>query len=139
MKYLIIVIFIASNTLFAQNKEEKAILNILDTQQNAWNEGSLEKFMDGYWKSDSLKFIGKNGIQYGWQKTLDNYKKSYPTPEKMGKLSFTILYTETLSPSCVYVIGKWHLQRVEGNLEGHYTLIWKKINGKWVIVADHSS
>ena len=108
-------------------------------QELAWNRGDLEAFMEGYWRSDSLRFIGSSGLTYGWQQTLDNYKKGYPDTDAMGKLKFTILSVEQLSKRSAFVIGKWHLTRKAGDLSGHYTLLWKKIKGKWVIVADHSS
>lgn len=115
------------------------ILNILDQQTKAWNRGDLNSFMIGYWNNDSLKFIGKNGIKYGWQTTLDNYKKSYSDTIQMGKLNFKIISLEVLSKESAFVIGKWHLKRSIGDLSGHYTLLFKRINEKWVIVADHSS
>ena len=123
----------------AQNAAERSIRNIMAAQELAWNRGDLEAFMDGYWRSDSLRFIGSSGLTYGWQQTLDNYKKGYPDTDAMGKLKFTILSVESLSRHNAYVIGKWHLARKAGDLSGHYTLLWKKIKGKWVIVADHSS
>jgi ketosteroid isomerase-like protein len=139
---LILIFFLAGvSGLYGQKagKVERAILEVLDRQEAAWNRGDLETFMDGYWRSDSLKFIGRNGLTYGWQPTLDNYKKGYPSPEAMGKLTFTILSVEPLSGKSAFVIGKWHLQRKEDAPAGHFTLLWKKIGGKWVIVADHSS
>ncbi len=108
-------------------------------QEKAWNAGQLEAFMDGYWKSDSLKFIGSRGLTYGWQATLDNYKKGYPSREAMGRLTFTIISVEVIGKKDAFVIGKWHLKRTKDDLSGHYTLFWKKIKGRWVIVADHSS
>lgn len=111
----------------------------MDEQEASWNNADLHGFMKHYWKSDSLKFIGKRGINYGWQNTLDNYKKSYPTAEEMGKLKFHNLSTEILDDSSAFVIGKWKLQRTSDTLSGHYSLLWKKLNGNWVIVADHSS
>ncbi len=108
-------------------------------QVEAWNAGDLEGFMKHYWKSDSLKFIGKSGLKMGWQTTLDNYKSSYPDLDAMGTLSFDILEVEILGNSNAFVIGKWRLDRSEDVLQGHYTLLWKKIDGAWVIVADHSS
>jgi ketosteroid isomerase-like protein len=122
----------------SHNKEELAIRTILQTQTQAWNNGSLEKFMSGYWQSDSLKFIGKNGITYGWQATLDNYKKSYPDKAAMGILTFEIITVE-ISGKTAFVIGKWKLTRQHDEPKGYYTLFWKKIKGKWQIVADHSS
>lgn len=125
--------------LTAQNADEKSIRAIMADQELAWNRGDLEGFMAGYWKSDSLKFIGSRGLTYGWQQTLDNYKRGYPDTDAMGKLKFTIISVEKLSGKSAYVIGKWHLARKAGDLSGHYTLLWKKLKGRWVIVADHSS
>ena len=124
---------------FAQTKDEMTIRTILQTQETNWNNGALESFMEGYWKNDSLMFIGKSGITYGWQKTLDNYKNGYPDMAAMGKLHFTLLQLKPLSPDFYFVVGKWYLQRSIGDLHGHFTLLFKKINGKWFIVADHSS
>lgn len=137
---LIIALF-CTFSLTAQrvSKAETAIRKVMAEQEIAWNKGDLEAFMAGYWASDSLRFIGSRGLTYGWAQTLANYKKGYPDKEAMGKLSFTILSVEQLSKKSAFVIGKWHLQRTKDELGGHYTLLWKKINGKWVIVADHSS
>lgn len=129
-------------SLFAQAPKEKdkaAILAIMDRQEKCWNNGDLECFMNGYWESEDLKFIGKNGITYGWQATLDRYRKGYPDKAAMGKLTFTILHTDAISKKSVMVVGKWHLQRADDAPEGHFSLIWRKIDGEWVIVADHSS
>ncbi len=128
-------------TLLAQRNraEENAIRQVMHNQQEAWNRADIEDFMEGYWKSDSLKFIGRNGITYGWQTTLDNYKKSYPTPEAMGKLTFSVLTLDILSETSAFMIGRWHLKRTNDEPGGHFTLLWRKINGKWVIIADHTS
>jgi len=123
----------------AQSKDETAIRQLLDDQTQAWNRGDIESFMKTYWKSDSLMFIGKNGVTYGWTNTLNNYKKNYPDTVAMGKLSFNILSVKRLSIEYFHVAGKWHLQRSIGDLSGHYTLLIKKIKGRWVIIADHSS
>ena len=125
---------------FAQSKtEETHIRQLLDDQIQAWNRSDIDSFMKTYWKSDSLMFIGKNGVTYGWTNTLNNYKKNYPDTTAMGKLSFDIVSIKRLSFQYFHVVGKWHLQRSIGDLSGHYTLLIKKINGNWVIIADHSS
>lgn len=115
---------IASN---AQTKDETAVRSLLETQRIAWNDGNVEKFMEAYWKSDSLMFIGKSGVTYGWQNTMDNYKKGYPDTAAMGKLTFNILEVKRLSVLYFSVVGKWHLTRSIGNVEGHFTLLIKKI------------
>ena len=123
----------------AQKNEEKEIRRLLATQTEAWNRGDIKSFMQTYWKSDSLMFIGKSGVTRGWQQTLDNYKKGYPDTAAMGKLSFDILSVQQLSPQSFFVVGKWMLKRTIGDLSGHYTLLLRKLKGQWVIVADHSS
>lgn len=123
----------------AQNSDEVAIRKVLAAQENAWNSADIEVFMEGYWKSDSLMFIGSRGVTYGWQPTLESYKKGYPDAEAMGKLTFTVFSLQVLSKESAYVIGKWHLARAKDEISGHFTLLWKKMAGKWVIVADHSS
>lgn len=121
-----------------QNIEEAAVKAKMSIQEIYWNQGNIDGFMGEYWKSDSLKFIGSKGITYGWQKTLDNYKKSYPNKKAMGELKFTILENKQLSDNYIYVIGQWELKK-EKPAGGHFTLLWKKIDGEWVIVADHTS
>lgn len=123
-----------------QVPDKTLILQLLINQKNAWNDGNLEQYMMGYWKSDSLSFIGKKGITKGWQATFDNYKKSYPDKESMGQLEFDILKVEILSPTHAYVVGKWDLTRNEkGNIGGYFSLLLKKLGKRWVIVSDHSS
>lgn len=136
---LIMVVLTFCQVLFAQNKNEQAIMSILDQQTIAWNKGDIDHFMDGYWKSDSLMFIGKNGITYGYTNTLNNYKKNYSDATQMGQLKFTILHINQLSADVYFVVGKWQLTRTIGNIGGHYTLCFKRINGQWVIISDHSS
>lgn len=139
-KLLIICCWFYGLSLLAQkqSKDVNQVLENMKTQEESWNKGDVRGFMEYYWKSDSLKFIGSKGITYGWQKTLDNYIKGYPTKEAMGILTFTILEATQLSETNIYVIGKWELKK-EKPSGGHFTLLWKKINNQWVIVADHTS
>lgn len=124
---------------FAQSKDEQTIRAVLQKQTEAWNRGDIKNFMNGYWENDSLLFIGKSGPKYGWETTLKNYEKGYPDTASMGKLAFTILQISKLSTEYYFVVGKWQLLRSIGDIGGHYTLLFRKIKNKWVIVADHSS
>lgn len=119
--------------------DKKAILNVLETQRQAWNKGDVETFMEGYVKSDSLLFVGKSGPTYGWQQTLDNYKKTYKGKEGMGILTFGIKKVEFLNTDVAFVLGSWHLKREKDEPQGYYTLLFKKIKGAWKIIVDHSS
>ncbi len=144
MKYVIIFVLLFApqiNCIAQQkeNNEKEKINSVLMAQKDAWNNGDMEKYMEGYWKSDSLKFIGKSGIQYGWKKTLENYNRSYPDKAAMGKLEFIVVQIDLLSDTSAFMIGKWKLTREKDTPQGHFTLLWKKINGFWKVVADHSS
>lgn len=140
MRKLFFAFFLlVTSRAFAQSKNESAIRGILENQTTSWNRGDIESFMNGYWKNDSLMFIGKSGVTYGWSNTLKNYKKNYPDTAAMGKLVFTLIQVKKLSKKYYHVTGKWFLKRSIGNIGGHYTLLFRKINGRWVIISDHSS
>lgn len=138
MKNLIWIILLTFIACGDMKEDEKIINEVMRMQEQAWNKGDIEKFMQGYWQSDSLMFIGKNGIKYGWQTTLDNYKTSYPDIAAMGKLQFEIIKLE-VNNDAAYMLGKWNLERREDNPNGYFTLYWKKIEGKWLITIDHTS
>jgi hypothetical protein len=120
-------------------KAEEKIRTVLAEQQECWNKGDIDCFMQGYWNSDSLRFIGSSGINYGWQATLHSYKSSYPDKTAMGKLEFDILNVEPLGTEHCLVTGKWKLIREVDEPNGLFTLIWKRFGDEWKIIYDHSS
>lgn len=141
MKHLLFLFLLALSTgSYAQSAEETAIRNMLQKQAQSWNCGDLNGFMKHYWQHDSLLFVGKNGLTYGYAQVLANYRKSYPDMDDMGELDFDIKKVEVLAPDAAFVVGRWHLKRdKKGDLSGHFTLLLRKLKGEWVIVADHSS
>ena len=141
MKRILIIAFvlISSAVLAQSSKDKKAILDVLENQRLAWNKGDLEAFMHGYVKSDSLLFVGKSGPTYGWQNTLNNYKKTYQGKAGMGILTFGIKKIDFLSKDVAFVLGSWHLKRENDEPNGYYTLLFKKIDGIWKVIVDHSS
>ncbi len=125
---------------FAQsNKDAAAIRKVMDDQAVAWNRGDIDTFMVGYWKSDKLKFVSGDRVTYGWQQTLDNYKRAYSTRALMGTLSFSGLEIDILSKDAAVVLGSWSLAREKDNPKGKFTLIFRKFKGGWRIVMDHTS
>lgn len=148
-----LVLILVSVVVKANTKEDStAIKQVMDAQEKAWNNGDLEGFMQGYWKSEKLRFISKNGVTYGWQNTFNNYKKAYPDKETMGTLTFEIISIESLGGKNFHavgknpmkddpymVVGKWQTSGTIKAAQGHFTLIFKKIDGRWVIVSDHTS
>lgn len=136
---LLACLILVSAKAISQSEDEKQIRDLLSRQVAAWNKGNIDEFMNGYWENDSLMFIGKSGITYGYQNTLRNYKKGYSDTAQMGKLKFDILQVKQISNDAWFVVGKWFLKRSVGDIGGHYTLLFRRIRGQWVIVADHSS
>ncbi|GAA3635656.1 YybH family protein [Flavivirga jejuensis] len=141
-KLLILLCFISIFTGYSQTSEEqdkKAILKVLKKQRLAWSDNNIEAFMEGYWKNDSLKFYGSNGVTYGWENTFDRYEKAYPTKAHTGKLNYRINAITKITEGAYYVMGEYHLKREVGNADGIFMIILKKINGKWKIIADTSN
>ncbi|RYY19406.1 MAG: nuclear transport factor 2 family protein [Chitinophagaceae bacterium] len=141
MKILLLSLALALSSIpcFSQSQDEQRIRAILTAQEAEWNRANPAGYMKGYWEHDSLLFIGKNGPTYGFSATLERYKKAYPDARAMGILKTEILSMKRLSEAYYFVVGKWHLSRKDGDLQGSYTLLFQLIDDQWVIVADHSS
>jgi hypothetical protein len=120
---LILLVFSCSGTK-PNNNSCLDINNLMQQQENSWNDGNIDDFMNIYWKNDSLVFIGKSGINYGWDKTITNYKNSYKTKEHMGTLKFKNIICNPINDSSHIVTGKWSLKRNDsiGNINGFYSL-----------------
>jgi len=141
MKKLLLICCIAL-VLFScstsTEEDKNAIITVMKAQEESWSNHNLEGFMKGYWKSDSLKFYGSSGLTYGWEKTLANYKKGYPTKAHSGTLNFKINDISKISDNSYYVMGEYHLKREVGIADGVFMIIFKRINGEWKIIADTS-
>ena len=115
------------------------IMKVMKFQENAWNSGDINSFMQGYIKSDELVFSGKSGPVYGWNETRNRYLKNYPDTQTMGQLKFTVNKIRSVSSDVAFLIGEYYLTRSTEDSYGHFTLFWKKINNKWLIISDHTS
>lgn len=131
-------------TCAAQSQSERArietdILSVLAAQAEAWNRGDLEGYMAGYWKSQALVFASGDRITRGWQGTLDNYRRSYNSREKLGTLTFSDVAVNILSKEVAVVVGSWSLARQADNPKGKFTVIFRRLKEGWRIIHDHSS
>jgi hypothetical protein len=136
-------LLISSLNNYSQNKipvkDSLSIMKVMSLQQDAWNKGDIDSFMQGYLKSEELVFSGKSGPVYGWENTKKRYYSSYPNTKIMGKLNFTIKKIRSLSSNSAYLIGEYYLKRSGEDSNGYFTLLWKKIDSNWLIVSDHTS
>ncbi|SFB71839.1 Ketosteroid isomerase homolog [Flagellimonas taeanensis] len=142
MKKVLFLLFVLPLFGIAQTTTEQedraAIAQVLSTQQTAWNNFDIESFMETYWKSDALTFYGSAGVVKGWQKTLERYKKSYPTQEHFGHLEFVTNDISKITDDAYTVMGEYHLTRPVGDTRGIFMLVLKRIDGEWKIIADTS-
>lgn len=122
-----------------QPTARQQIEQVLAEQARAWNQGNLDGFMEGYAKIPTLRFASGGTTTYGWQETLDRYKHRYPDRAAMGTLAFSDLDTTVLSADAAVVFGRWQLRSEKGNPGGLFTLLWRRTEAGWRIVADHTS
>lgn len=143
MKRLLLLFFVLSafvvDAQTVGKKDRQAIASLLASQEKCWNDGNIEGYMSGYWNSDSLKFITKTGITYGWKPTLEMYKEHYPDKVAMGTLYFDEISLIKMNGKTIFVMGKWTLQKATGPVGGRFTLVCKNMKGEWKIIIDHSS
>ena len=118
---------------------KQQIEQVLADQAKAWNAGNIDRFMDGYARTPDLRFATGGTVTRGWQETLDRYKQRYPDRAAMGALAFSDLDTTVLSPGAAVVFGRWQLKTVKGEPNGLFTLLFRRTNAGWRIVADHTS
>ena len=124
----------------AQNQDAVSeIQKVLRAQQDAWNRGQVEEFMNGYWRSDQTVFVSGDEVTRGWQKVLDRYKKKYSDRSKMGTLTFSDLEITALSDDSAVVLGSWKLDRTNDQPHGRFTLVFRRFPEGWRIVHDHTS
>ena len=129
---------LSAATVRAQGEEEK-IRQVLADQAAAWCRGDIDGFMEGYARTADLRFASGDTVTRGWQETLARYKERYPERAEMGALTFADLEVTTLAPDAALVFGRWRLHTARGEPHGLFTLLFRKTDAGWRIVADHTS
>lgn len=119
--------------------DQALIMGVLRTQARLWNAGDIEGFMAHYWNDERMTFSAGGTTHRGWQAALDRYTRRYPTPAEMGSLTFSDLKTHALGDRSAYVMGRWHVVAENKDTGGLFTLIFRHIDGQWLIVHDHTS
>ena len=140
---IVLLCLFAHCAFAAETASTSAVRQVLADQKEAWNRGDIDGFMQGYLRSDDIRFASGDSFKYGWQATLDGYRRGYPDSAAMGKLDFDLVEVRELGPDVVYVFGKWRLARANEAPDkaphGLFTLIVERRNGAWLITRDHTS
>lgn len=116
--------------------EVGAITALLEQQDDAWNRGDIDAFMDGYRRSPDLRFASGGNVTRGWDETNARYRRVYATPDLMGRLVTSDYEIVLVSPDAAIAHGAWLLERAGDRPSGLYTLVLRKIDGQWLIVSD---
>lgn len=122
-----------------EKETEQKLLSLMDRQQEAWNRGDIDAFMEGYLQSDSLRFASGDNVRYGWETLRNRYKNAYPDTQAMGTLEFSERDIDVLNARHALLFGRWQLFRSRDTLSGRYTLLFRKTGDDWRIVHDHTS
>ena len=123
-------------TAVASDADITAITTLLEQQDEAWNRGDIDAFMNGYWRSPELRFASGGNVTRGWEETNARYRRVYATPDLMGRLVTSGYEIVILSPDAAIVHGAWLLERANDRPSGLYTLVLRKTDGEWLIVSD---
>jgi uncharacterized protein (TIGR02246 family) len=141
MHVLLVLALTLSTPLLGQAPSETAIHQLMDKQAADWNRGDVDAFMKAYEDAPATTFVGKT-VEYGYATIRERYKRIYPTPEGMGKLTFSHLAIRDLDPNYAVATGNFHLERTTaggGNADGIFSLVLKKDPQGWKIILDHSN
>jgi uncharacterized protein (TIGR02246 family) len=117
---------------------EQEIRAVLDRQVADWNRGSTDAFLEGY-APDTI-FVGDT-VSHGLEAVRERYRRRYPTPAAMGRLTFSDLEIHMLGDDHAFVTGRWKLERSKeggGDAGGLYSLVFAKSARGWKIVLDHT-
>ncbi len=139
---IISCILMATNVSAAPARTPSAVAeirSILHAQQEAWNRGDIDGFMNGYARSASTVFISEDSVRRGWETVRARYRQKYSDRAKMGTLSFSDIEINLLSSDAAVVLGRWKLERAKDRPHGRFTLIFRRLPGGWRIVHDHTS
>ncbi len=115
------------------------IRSVLQSQQEAWNRGDIDGFMNGYSRSASTVFVSEDSVKRGWENVRERYREKYADRAKMGTLIFSDAEVTLLASDAAVVLGRWSLQRAKDHPHGRFTLIFKRLPEGWRIVHDHTS
>ena len=141
----------ASVPAIARPEAAEQIRAVIHAQQEAWNRGDIDGFMNGYARgsrpsgsdrqsgSDSTTFVSEDTVTRGWQTVRDRYKKKYSDRAKMGTLTFSDLEITPLANDAAIALGRWKLKRAKDEPHGRFTLIFRRTSDGWRIVHDHTS
>src|SRR6059036_2053922 len=114
----ILAIPIASTALGGVPNDIPRIQSVLREQQEAWNRGDIDEFMNGYARSPSTVFVSGDEVGRGWETVRQRYRQKYSDRKRMGTLTFSDVEITLLSADAAVVLGHWRLKRANDEPHG---------------------
>ncbi|MBA4745985.1 MAG: nuclear transport factor 2 family protein [Muricauda sp.] len=121
-------------------KAKAQILMNFKYQEECWNNQDLVCYMEAYSKTDRIQTISSGGVTFGYDHILSNYQRYFPK-DRMGQLRFDQFNFRKLSRKLCFVTGRFNLEFKERGkpVQGWFSVVMQRENGKWAILTDHSS
>jgi len=117
----------------------QAILDLIEGQQRAWNDGDVVGFLGAYAQGADVVFASGDGVTEGWSRILQQYRATYPGPGAMGHLTLNVLRVDLLGRDHARALGEWTLEGGSEAGRGVFTLILEQRQQRWWILHDHTS
>lgn len=112
-------------------------LRILQASAEDWSAGDIERFVSVY--AEDCLFITSAGLTRGREAVLSRYRERYPDPQAMGMLQLEVLETRPAPPDGLTVAARWILAYPDRPAaSGHTLIVFRRIDGQWLIVQDAS-
>ena len=116
------------------------IVRMMDSSAAAWNRGDLDRFMEDYAPDTTTTFVGSKGILRGRAAIKQAYAPRFAPGGMRDSLSFENVEVDVLAKDVVHTIAYYKLMRGDSTTaRGPTSLVMRKMNGRWLIVHDHSS
>jgi uncharacterized protein (TIGR02246 family) len=119
--------------------DHQHIRRLFESSCAAWNRGDIDGYLADYWHSDKVRWASEGTVRYGFEAIATTYKSRFDTLDKMGKLEVAKLEIQNLGETDALVFGSWAQTTGTARHHGIFTVHVKKIDGRWLIVSDHSS
>jgi ketosteroid isomerase-like protein len=118
--------------------EAQRVRAVIADMQDTWNRGDFVGYMNNFARTD-LVFVGDGIAQADWRSTLDHYVRAYDTPARRGRVSFYNVRVTLLAPGVAQAVCDFRMDRPETPLQGVFTDILRKRQGRWVVTLNHVS
>jgi hypothetical protein len=118
-------------------EKKKLLIGILEKQETDWNQGNLKGFLSAYWDSDTLRSVSVRGIYYGKERLQNHLKSTFPDSASMGNLSYDVVHIELIGDNDALLTGKWLRKNDKKFRGGYFSILLRKLQGRWQIVAEH--